>query len=275
MISDFGLIFNTFNRIFLVLQLVSVIEFITWCNDNWMPDSQTKQCDLIGLFFATISCLASYFGIVAMYFMYAPEKACMFNIFFITWTAILVNVLMIVSLHSKVNRGLLSSAIMSSYIVFLCWSTIQSEPSNDKCKTRKWISDNDNWTTILGFLIAIFAIVMATLSTGTDSKFFQFREVEVESDDEIPYQYEVFHFILSIGAMHFAMLFISWELDHTTKRWSIDVGWISTWVKFINETFAASLFLWKLISPVVLNKDIQTEEPSLPYSYLHFDGIMF
>ncbi|XP_039138647.1 probable serine incorporator isoform X2 [Dioscorea cayenensis subsp. rotundata] len=240
-----------------------------------MPDSQTKQCDLIGLFFATISCLASYFGIVAMYFMYAPEKACMFNIFFITWTAILVNVLMIVSLHSKVNRGLLSSAIMSSYIVFLCWSTIQSEPSNDKCKTRKWISDNDNWTTILGFLIAIFAIVMATLSTGTDSKFFQFREVEVESDDEIPYQYEVFHFILSIGAMHFAMLFISWELDHTTKRWSIDVGWISTWVKFINETFAASLFLWKLISPVVLNKDIQTEEPSLPYSYLHFDGIMF
>ena len=75
----------------------------------------------------------------------------------------------------KVNRGLLSSAVMSSYIVFLCWSTIQrynvfhacsfidwmfsvelkyflsmcSEPPNDNCKTRKWISDNGDWTTIL------------------------------------------------------------------------------------------------------------------------------
>ncbi|KAM0938972.1 putative serine incorporator/TMS membrane protein [Dioscorea sansibarensis] len=121
----FVFFFYTFKRIFLLLQLVSVIQFITWCNDNWMPDSRTKQCCLIGLFFATISYIASYSGIVAMYFMYAPETSCIFNIFFITWTAILVNILMIVSLHSKVNRGLLSSAVMSSYIVFLCWSTIQ------------------------------------------------------------------------------------------------------------------------------------------------------
>lgn len=30
-------------RIFLVLQLVSVIEFITWWNNYWMPDEQEKQ----------------------------------------------------------------------------------------------------------------------------------------------------------------------------------------------------------------------------------------
>jgi hypothetical protein len=30
-------------RIFLVLQLVSVIEFITWWNNYWMPDEQKKQ----------------------------------------------------------------------------------------------------------------------------------------------------------------------------------------------------------------------------------------
>ena len=59
------------------------------------------------------------------------------------------------------------------------------------------------------------------METSLTLSYFQFREVEVESYDEIPYQYEVFHFILSIGAMYFAMLFISWELDHTTKRYKI------------------------------------------------------
>ncbi|KAJ0970371.1 hypothetical protein J5N97_023248 [Dioscorea zingiberensis] len=59
---------------------------------------------------------------------------------------------------------------------------------------------------------------MATFSTGIDSQSFQFRKTEVQSDDEIPYRYDVFHFIFSMGAMYFAMLFISWELDHTTKR---------------------------------------------------------
>ncbi|KAJ0970388.1 hypothetical protein J5N97_023265 [Dioscorea zingiberensis] len=91
------------------------------------------------------------------------------------------------------------------------------EPPNDKCKTQKWISDNSDWTTVLGFLVAIFAIAMATFSTGIDSQSFQFRKIEVQSDDEIPYRYDVFHFIFSMGAMYFAMLFISWELDHTTK----------------------------------------------------------
>lgn len=35
-------------------------------------------------------------------------------------------------------------AMELTYLLSIC-----SEPSNDKCKTRKWISDNDDWTTIL------------------------------------------------------------------------------------------------------------------------------
>ncbi|KAK0606645.1 hypothetical protein LWI29_002049 [Acer saccharum] len=163
----------------------------------------------------------------------------------------------------RVNRGLLSSGIMASYIVFLCWSAIRSEPANEICNAQKQVNGNGDWTTILSFLIAICAIVMATFSTGIDSQSFQFRKDKVQMDDDIPYKYGFFHLVFSLGAMYFAMLFISWNLENSARKWSIDVGWASTWVKIINEWFAATLYLWKLISPTVRQPKVTDhEEPN-------------
>ncbi|XP_020085389.1 serine incorporator 1 isoform X4 [Ananas comosus] len=253
--------------IFLLLQLISMLQFLAWCNSQWMPDPQSGRClifsGFFGLFLSTISYIASFSGIVLMYIMYAPHLSCIINIFSITWTAILVIIMMIVSLHSKVNNGLLSSGIMGLYIVFLCWSAIESEPQNEKCKTPKKMAENGDWTTIVCFLIALCAIVMATFSTGIDTRSFQFVKDEAQLEDDIPYRYEIFHFVFSMGAMYFAMLFISWELDHPTRKWSIDVGWASTWVKIINEWLAASIYLWKLISPVIMRDNAIHHEESM------------
>ncbi|CAI0436678.1 unnamed protein product [Linum tenue] len=173
--------------VFLVLQLVSVIEFISWWNNYWMPDEGKNQSCSFGLFMSTIFYIASACGILAMYFLYGHRLECALNIFFITWTAVLLTILMSISLHSKVNRGLLSSGIMASYLVFLCWSAIRSEPTSEKCNNRNQSHGNSDWTTILSFLIAIGAIVMATFSTGIDSKAFQFRKEKIEEeDDSIP-----------------------------------------------------------------------------------------
>ncbi|KAK3187774.1 hypothetical protein Dsin_027335 [Dipteronia sinensis] len=249
--------------IFLVLQLVSVIEFIAWWNKYWMPDQERKQSCSLELFMSTLFYIAAIFGIVLMYYLYAHRLACSLNIFFVTWTAILLVVMMVISLHSMVNRGLLSSGIMASYIVFLCWSAIRSEPANEICNAQKQVNGNGDWTTILSFLIAICAIVMATFSTGIDSQSFQFRKDKVQLDDDIPYNYGFFHLIFSLGAMYFAMLFISWNLENSARKWSIDVGWASTWVKIVNEWFAATIYLWKLISPTVRQpKVMDHEEPN-------------
>ncbi|KAK3021144.1 hypothetical protein RJ639_045917 [Escallonia herrerae] len=258
--------------IFLILQLVSVIEFIAWWNSYWMPDDTKKQSCFLGLFMSTLFYIASFCGIVVMYALYAPKPSCSLNIFFITWTTLLLVVMMVISLHSKVNRGLLSSGIMASYIVFLCWSALRSEPALENCSPQKQENKNVDWTTVLGFLIAICAIVMATFSTGIDSQTFQFRKDEVQLEDDIPYKYGFFHLIFSLGAMYFAMLFISWNLESSTRKWSIDVGWASTWVKIVNEWFAATIYLWKLISPIVRQPKVmdhedpaqQIDDPVLP-----------
>ncbi|KAF6156853.1 hypothetical protein GIB67_005814 [Kingdonia uniflora] len=190
-------------------------------------------------------------------------------------------------LKIQVNRGLLSSGIMASYLIYLCWSAIRSEPAIAICSPQSEADGNGDWTTVLGFLIAICAIVEATFSTGKDSQTFQFRKDDIQWEDDIPYKYEFFHIIFSMGAMYFAMLFINWQLDHSTRKWSIDVGWASTWVKIVNEWLAASIYcklftncnlsflsfglffrctwrsregLWKLISPTVRQNHIGDDE---------------
>ncbi|XP_027165934.1 probable serine incorporator [Coffea eugenioides] len=264
--SDYIQVYGEIARIgagiFLLLQLVSVIEFITWWNDYWVPDEEKKHSCSLGIFMSTLFYIGSVCGIVLMFVLYGSKASCTLNIFFISWTGILLAVMMIISLHYKVNRGLLSSGIMASYIVFLCWSAIRSEPATAKCSPQTQDGGHGGWTTVIGFFIAVCAIVMATFSTGIDSQTFQFRKDDIQSEDDIPYKYGFFHLVFSLGAMYFAMLFISWNLDSLTKRWCIDVGWASTWVKIINEWFAATIYLWKLISPVVRqNKVMHHEEP--------------
>jgi hypothetical protein len=47
---------------------------------------------------------------------------------------------------------------------------------------------------------------------------FQFRNDEIQSEEDAPYSYEIFHIVFAVGAMYFAMLFISWELNHPITR---------------------------------------------------------
>ena len=34
-------------------------------------------------------------------------------------------------------------------------------------------------------------------------------------------------------------------------RWTIDVGWASTWVRVVNEWLAAIVYIWMVIAPIV------------------------
>lgn len=94
------------------------------------------------------------------------------------------------------------------------------------------------------FVIAVLAMVIATFSTGIDSKCFQvcstawitsnwsfiaplkctwqylqFRKDETESEDDVPYGYGFFHFVFATGAMYFAMLLIGWNTHQSMKKY--------------------------------------------------------
>eukprot|EP00246_Nothoceros_aenigmaticus_P011484 TRINITY_DN3136_c0_g1_i1.p1 TRINITY_DN3136_c0_g1~~TRINITY_DN3136_c0_g1_i1.p1 ORF type:complete len:382 (-),score=20.34 TRINITY_DN3136_c0_g1_i1:393-1538(-) len=242
--------------IFLIIQLLSLINFIYWWNEHWLSEKNERRCRLPMVIVSFLSYGSCLLGIVTMYIWFAPRPSCGTNIFFVTWTVILVLVMTGVSLHSKVNAGLLTSSLVSVYIVFLCYSAIMSEPVSVTCNTRPRQSGRGDWVTIFSFLLAFMAIIMSTYSTGIDSKSFKFSSDREEKVDGVPYGYGFFHFVFAMGAMYFAMLFVGWDLNQTIHRWSIDVGWASVWVKIVNEWLAALIYLWTMIGPFILtNRD--------------------
>ncbi|KAL6974366.1 hypothetical protein U1Q18_028548 [Sarracenia purpurea var. burkii] len=91
------------------------------------------------------------------------------------------------------------------------------------------------------------------------SKKVQFKKDKTEAEDGVPYGFGFFHFVFATGAMYFAMLLISWNPHHPMKRWTIDIGWTSTWVRIVNEWLAVCLYIWMLVAPIVC-KSRQTTE---------------
>ncbi|CAI9776948.1 unnamed protein product [Fraxinus pennsylvanica] len=135
-----SLVLHSNLRVFLILQLTSVIEFITWWNNFWMPDDRNKS--------------------------------------------------------RQVNRGLLSSGIMASYIMFLCWTAIRSEPASEKCSPQK--QENAH-----GLICNLF------------------------------------HAIFDSASAYRASSLLYKCSTSLTRKWSIEVGWASTWVKIVNEWFCS------------------------------------
>ncbi|KAH9800512.1 hypothetical protein KPL71_000693 [Citrus sinensis] len=134
------------------------------------------------------------------------------------------------------------------------------EPAGETCNRKAEASNKTDWLTIISFVVALLAIVIATFSTGIDSQCFQLRKSESPAEDDVPYGYGFFHFVFATGAMYFAMLLIGWNTHHTIRKWTIDVGWTSTWVRIVNEWLAVCVYLWMLVAPVIL-KSSRAAEP--------------
>lgn len=252
-IKYYGFVAHFGAGVFLLIQLISIISFITWLNDCCHSNKYDEKCRIHVMLAATSLYIICIIGIIFMYIWYAPDPACILNIFFITLTLLLLQLMTSVSRHPKVDIGFLAPGFMGLYVVFLCWSAIRSEPAGGKCLKRSENATNGDWLSIISFVVAVLAIVIATFSTGIDSKCFQFRKdkEETESEDDVPYGFGFFHFVFATGAMYFAMLFIGWNTHHTLKKWTIDIGWTSTWVRIVNEWLATCIYIWRILSPIV------------------------
>ncbi|CAN8268615.1 unnamed protein product [Cochlearia groenlandica] len=249
--------------VFLLIQLVSVISFITWLNECYQSQKDAERCHVHVMLLATTSYTVCIVGLILMYIWYAPDSSCLLNIFFITWTLFLIQLMTSIALHPKVNAGYLTPALMGLYVVFICWCAIRSEPVGESCNRRSSASNRTDWLTIISFVVALLAMVIATFSTGIDSQCFQIKkdsnnqeegEEEEGEEDDVPYGYGFFHFVFATGAMYFAMLLIGWNTHHPMKKWTIDVGWTSTWVRIVNEWLAVCVYIWMLVAPIILKR---------------------
>lgn len=245
------------SAIFLIIQLISLLNFVFVWNDTWldMPDRMSWMITI-----AVVSYAISLAGIIAMYFFFAPHASCSLNIFLITFTLILIVIFSLISFHPSVTAGPMTSGLMGVYLVYLCWSAIMSQPFTQQCNTRPRQSGQGEWVDIIGLVIAIGSIALSVYATGIDSRCFALHPGGKDEDNpesnEVEYGYGFFHLVFALGSMYLAMLFIGWDLRSTQARWSVDSGWISMWVKLALEWLSAALYGWALVAPHILkNRD--------------------
>eukprot|EP00898_Chlorokybus_atmophyticus_P001548 jgi/Chlat1/2394/Chrsp17S08738 len=256
--------------IFLLIQVIILLDFIYELNERWLEHdnrlklTKKKPRSKWAIISVSVVCYIGALAIMIFCFIFfVPHSNCGRNITFVTLTIAFAIGFTAISLHPKVNAGLMTSGIMSIYCFYLCYSAIMSEPVDagkftSRCNTRERQTGSEKeWTNIVSFILALLTVVYSTASSGIESKAFAIAsakqaDMRGTDDAEVSYSYAFFHFVFCTAAMYVAMLFTSWNLTATSTKWAIDIGWTSTWVKLVSEWVSALLYIWTMVVPFIV-----------------------
>ncbi|KAL3660181.1 hypothetical protein V7S43_014712 [Phytophthora oleae] len=216
-----------------------------------------------------VVCMAlSIVGLALMYMHYA---VCDQNVLFISITLLSAVVLTALSVVAWVNAGLLPAAVVSLYLVFLCYQTVRANPSASPTDEKL----QEPSAVVLNSLVAAFAVTWTSWRTsatstvffGSSSKLKQPQDVEEEEDEELASigltsahlteaqrgvevvpEYQ-FHVLMILASLYVAMVLTNWgSFDGSSSN---DDAIVTMWVKAISQWVASGLFLWTLVAPAV------------------------
>lgn len=227
--------------VFLLLQLVIILDAVVTFNEEALErDDAASRAKLItGALAFNCGAIA---GVACMYvYLWHTDR----NLAFITVTAGIYALLSLLSLHPSTSGGIFTSGAVTAYCTYLCAVAIMSDPGS----SAQQVTHTPRWLQVLGFAIALFALVHSTATAGggdAAQRSFDVAPIGImvggggvgdpEEGEGLPQEvhplsYPYFHCIFALGAMYSAMLFTSWTNADTFSEWSLDKGVASMWVK--------------------------------------------
>lgn len=140
----FGLVSTFF---FIVIQLFLLIDFTRLWNKTWFRrmEKTGNKCWFYSVFASTlILYVLSATAIVCFYVFFGTSRKCKTNKMFVSINFVLSAVACIISIHPKIqDGGLLQSAVVITYSMYLTWSALSYNP-NEKCNpVATYISEAD------------------------------------------------------------------------------------------------------------------------------------
>ena len=289
--------------VFLVLQIFFLIDFAYAWNEDWVErgyrDSinniPTNKWWLIAvLTSAALLYCFSLAGIIIVFIYYA---SCTIGKVFASLTIVWVVGISLLSLFRDkivgVEGAILPAAVVSAYAVYLCWSSLESNPDTNCTPPNVETAA----TVVIGALIATLTLVWSSFSLTTNSEnLLQGEELEpppegpradpesavvapsrnrekgggpvmrsdvntpaTDEDDDSPVYAPdrpwMFHLVMISASMYLAMLLTDWGTFEGSGL-NITTGTASLWVKIVAQWITLLLFTWTLIAPGVLkNRD--------------------
>lgn len=144
--------------LFLLLQIIILIDFAYSWNANWMSDEKMWWKQLA----AVAVCLYAASIIVAVYsfrwFTDGLSSFCKLEQFFIGFTIALTLLVTLVSITEKFCKhgSILTSGVVTLYSFYLCYNALQSDPS--PCNT---LASQSTAQVVIGIIIAAAAVCYA------------------------------------------------------------------------------------------------------------------
>jgi len=246
--------------IFLVLQVILLIDFVYDWNDSWARGSEEDPRWGVYLVLCTIG---AYIGaivlVILMYVWFTQGSGCDLNGFVITST--LLAGILGTGLSIKLPHGsIFVSGAVLVYCLALVFSAIKDGDSNEH-GCNKLASDTPShglsWSLILNSLFVGLSVAWAAASAGTSRGAFSLEEDSAdEGDDEIQGRnYFFFHLVMMLGSMYMAMLLTNWgNGGDDNNPLAVASGTTSMWVKIISEWMSLFAFFWSLLAPVTCCK---------------------
>jgi len=300
--GSFGEIWMYFGMVggflFILYQFVMIVDFGHNWAGAWYGKYEEDQSKGWMAALLTVTGLM-YAGAVAatvllfMYYTGDHSGQCKLHEFFISINLIFTISLSVVSIIPKVQEhmpqsGLLQSALMTLYIMYLTWSAISNTPRED-CKPHfsKDEETNTNITTtttpstdityeafdaesIVGLVVWFLCLLYSALAsssnsssklTGTDKVLLNKDDGDggdVEAgpardneEDQVSYSWSLFHTVFSLANLYMMMTLTNWYSPSGNLS-SYSSNAASMWVKIVSSWLAGIIYLWTMIAPAVL-----------------------
>ncbi|CAF0981995.1 unnamed protein product [Rotaria sp. Silwood1] len=275
--------------IFILIQLILIIDFVHSWNENWIgkgeEGSKKHYCGLV--FFTTSFYILSIISIIFLYIYYASKSSCSLNIYFITINLVLCLIVSIVSILPIVQNynstsGLLQSSFVTLYIVFLTWSAMTSEKPDPICNPS-WHSiitnsnstvinstgnGSVNLTSIIALIIFFGIIIYSAIITSTKSSNGKLIGIPSDEgtkstipkisggksyDDEeksVAYNYSLFHLMFFFASFYIMMTLTNW-LEPANNFSEFRQSDSTVWIKITSSWACIGLYFWSIIAPSI------------------------
>lgn len=277
--------------IFLVLQMIIVLDVTHYLNDTWFRKGKANVNYLYLLLATTIG---AYLGAVALsiagFLFFKPQGHgyCSFNVAVLIWSLLLVVGLSFFSVHPAAREGsLFPASVVSFYCMYLCFTALQSEPRDYHCNGVGHSVAVSDSTVFMGVFITLLAVVYAAWRAGSKAEaFFVSRKGDVTDastplleeveegisagpecnapdKQEMPVKdgkgfvepetvtYNYTFFHIVFALASMYMAMLITGWGATSETIPMDMNWISVWVSLGSQFATALLYVWSLMAPTV------------------------
>lgn len=268
---------------FILVQLVLVIDFAHTWSETWVQNHE--ESDGRGWFCALLSATAiqyviSITGIVLMFMYYTKSGDCGLNKFFISFNMLLCIGVSVLSVWPSVQEhlpksGLLQSAMVTLYTMYLTWSAIANNP-NQECNPGIHSKDNKitfDHTAIIGLIIWMLCVLYSSLRSASKVAKIVTPDAEMHdnlADEEsqrggrggdakvwdneeegVAYSWSVFHLVFVAATLYVMMVLTNWYQPNSSLE-TLNANAASMWVKVISSWLCVAIYGWSLVAPMVL-----------------------